>query len=64
MTNRAATYNYHHFHRKLMGMRSFSGPKPGETAPDFNGLTLEGRKVQLSRCRGLQHVVLQFGSLT
>jgi hypothetical protein len=57
-------YNYSHFSPDLMVERFEGGPKPGEMAPDFTALTLDGNKVQLSDCRGRRDVVLQFGSVT
>jgi peroxiredoxin len=47
-----------------MTERFEGGPKPGEMAPDFTALTLEGDQVRLSEFHGNCHVVLQFGSVT
>jgi peroxiredoxin len=57
-------YNYSHFSPDLMVERFEGGPKPGDMAPDFTALTLDGDKVQLSDFRGERLVVLQFGSVT
>ena len=57
-------YNYSHFSPDLMTERFEGGPKPGDMAPDFTALTLDGKKVQLSDFRGERHVVMQFGSVT
>jgi peroxiredoxin len=40
------------------------GPEPGERAPDFEGRTLDGDKVELSDFEGEKNVVLTFGSAT
>ncbi len=40
------------------------GPEPGERAPDFQGRTLEGDKIELSDFKGEKNVVLTFGSAT
>jgi iodothyronine deiodinase-like protein len=61
------TYNYQHFSRELLNdleQAAFSGPEPGERAPDFKGVTLEGKSVRLSDFRGEKNVVLVFGSAT
>jgi hypothetical protein len=57
-------YNYSRFRPDLMVERFEGGPNPGETAPDFTAVALDGNKVQLSEFRGRCHVVLQFGSVT
>ncbi len=57
-------YNYSHFSAELMTERFEGGPKPGDMAPDFTALTLDGNKIQLSDFRGERHVILQFGSVT
>lgn len=60
-TSRA--YNYRHFGPEYYDFRTFDGPEPGEEAPDFEAVTLEGETVSLSEYRG-QWVVLETGSLT
>jgi hypothetical protein len=60
-TNRA--YNYKHFGPEYYDFRSFDGPKPGDTAPDFEAVTLAGKPVELSDFRG-RWVVLETGSIT
>jgi hypothetical protein len=62
--SQASEYNYSHFTPDLMTERFEGGPKPGEMAPDFTALTLEGDQVRLSEFHGNCHVVLQFGSVT
>ena len=57
-------YNYSRFRPDLMVERFEGGPQPGEVAPDFTALTLDGEKVRLSDFRGQRHLVLQFGSVT
>jgi peroxiredoxin len=60
-------YNYEHFTREVLeGMAScgFSGPEPGEQAPDFKTRTLGGEKVRLSDYQGKKNVLLVFGSAT
>ena len=61
------SYNYQHFTRELLeGLEkgSFSGPEPGERAPDFKGITLDGKTFKLSDFRGKKNVLLVFGSAT
>lgn len=62
-------YNYESFsgpdmlkHAARSGFRS--GPKPGESAPDFELRSLNGEKVRLSDFEGEKNVVLTFGSAT
>ena len=60
-------YNYEHFtrdHLHDIGRTSFSGPEPGERAPDFKGKTLDGDTVRLSDYQGKKNVLLVFGSAT
>jgi peroxiredoxin len=60
-------YNYEHFSRELlheMAKGQFSGPGPGERAPDFQAATLDGDTVHLSDYRGKKNVLLIFGSAT
>jgi peroxiredoxin len=60
-------YNYAHFTRELLDSlekASFSGPEPGERAPDFKGVALDGKTVKLSDFRGKKNVLLVFGSAT
>src|SRR5258708_33034930 len=62
-----SNYNYAHFSRELLHeleRLSFSGPNPGEHAPDFKAITLEGRTLRLSDYRGKKNVLLVFGSAT
>jgi peroxiredoxin len=61
------SYNYEHFSRDLLhelAKGQFSGPEPGELAPDFQAATLEGETVRLSDYRGKKNVLLIFGSAT
>jgi alkyl hydroperoxide reductase subunit AhpC len=60
-------YNYEHFSRDLLRelvRTPFSGPEPGERAPDFRATTLDGAAVSLSDYRGKKNVLLIFGSVT
>jgi peroxiredoxin len=60
-------YNYEHFSRELfhdLGQTSFSGPGPGERAPDFKAVTLDGDDVRLSDFAKKKNVLLIFGSAT
>lgn len=62
-------YNYERFSRDLLvkdlaASKVAGGPEPGDRAPDFEGRTLDGDKVQLSDFRGEKNVVLTFGSAT
>lgn len=60
-------YNYEHFSPEMfheLEHTRFSGPIPGESAPDFKGTTLGGDKVRLSDYRGGKNVLLVFGSVT
>ena len=57
------TYNYSNFSSGYYDFKNFDGAKPGETAPDFEALTLEGQPVELSDFRG-EWVVLETGSIT
>src|SRR5215831_10702486 len=60
-------YNYEHFTRELyqdMERAPFSGPVPGEKAPDFKTRTLEGEALRLSDYTGKKNVLLVFGSAT
>src|ERR1700756_3851553 len=61
------SYNYGHFSRELfhdLARTSFSGPAPGEHAPDFKATTLEGEPVRLSDYAKQKNVLLIFGSAT
>lgn len=61
------TYNYQHFSREILRELTdarFSGPAPGERAPDFKASTLEGEILSLSAFRGKKNVLLVFGSAT
>jgi peroxiredoxin len=60
-------YNYEHFSRELLedlARTSFSGPEPGDRAPDFKATSLQGDSVQLSDFQDKQNVLLLFGSAT
>jgi peroxiredoxin len=60
-------YNYEHFSRELfhdLGQTSFSGPGPGERAPDFKAVTLDGEDIRLSDFAKKKNVLLIFGSAT
>jgi len=60
-------YNYEHFTRDLfqeIERTGFSGPGPGERAPDFKAVTLDGEAVRLSDYAGKKNVLLIFGSAT
>jgi peroxiredoxin len=60
-------YNYEHFSRELfhdLGQTSFSGPGPGERAPDFKAVTLDGDDIRLSDFAKKKNVLLIFGSAT
>lgn len=61
-------YNYDTFTKDVL-MKDvvtdkIGGPRPGESAPDFEGRTLDGDRVRLSDYRGEKNVVLTFGSAT
>ncbi|HET7871404.1 MAG TPA: redoxin domain-containing protein [Terriglobales bacterium] len=61
------TYNYGRFNRQLlqeMASASFSGPGPGDRAPDFKAAVLEGEMLRLSDFRNKKNVLLIFGSAT
>jgi peroxiredoxin len=61
------TYNYGHFSRQLLqelASSAFSGPAPGDRAPDFKCATLEGEKLRLSDFRDKKNLLLIFGSAT
>jgi len=61
-------YNYASFTKdqlmKDAAVDKFSGPAPGDRAPDFQGRTLDGDSVRLSDFQGEKNVVLTFGSAT
>jgi alkyl hydroperoxide reductase subunit AhpC len=60
-------YNYEHFSRELfhdLAETEFSGPGPGERAPDFKATTLDGETVRLSDFAKKKNVLLVFGSAT
>ena len=64
---RFGTYNYGHFSREILRELTdprFSGPGPGERAPDFKAATLKGETLSLSDFRGKKNVLLLFGSAT
>lgn len=60
-------YNYEHFSRELfheLAETEFSGPGPGERAPDFKATTLDGEALRLSDFAKKKNVLLVFGSAT
>jgi peroxiredoxin len=61
-------YNYDAFTKDLLikdvALDKFSGPEPGDEAPDFEARTLNGDRVSLSDFEGEKNVVLTFGSAT
>jgi alkyl hydroperoxide reductase subunit AhpC len=62
-----SSYNYEHFSRELfhdLARRPFSGPGPGERAPDFKASALDGETVRLSDFARKKNVLLIFGSAT
>lgn len=62
-----SSYNYEHFSREIfhdLAQTSFSGPAPGERAPDFRAVTLDGDSVRLSDFTKQKNVLLLFGSAT
>ena len=59
----------HPFHRRrvasvavlaLVIATAFAGPKIGQEAPDFSGVTLQGDKITLKQFRGKRAVLLNF----
>ena len=62
------SYNYDAFTKDLLikdvALDRFSGPEPGDEAPDFEARTLNGDRVRLSDYEGEKNVVLTFGSAT
>jgi peroxiredoxin len=62
-----SSYNYEHFSRDLfhdLAQSSFSGPAPGERAPDFKAVSLDGETIRLSDFSKKKNVLLIFGSAT
>ena len=62
-----SSYNYEHFSRDLfhdLAQTSFSGPAPGERAPDFKAVSLDGETIRLSDFAKKKNVLLIFGSAT
>jgi peroxiredoxin len=60
-------YNYEHFTREHLhdtGRTAFTGPEPGEHAPDFKARSLDGETIRLSDYQGKKNVLLIFGSAT
>jgi len=60
-------YNYERFSREVLddfAKTPFSGPEPGERAPDFKATSLEGDSVRLNDFEGKKNVLLLFGSAT
>ena len=39
-------------------------PKAGDKAPDFEGVTKDGKKLKLSSYKDKKHVVIIFGAIT
>jgi peroxiredoxin len=62
------SYNYDAFTKDLLmkdvALDRFSGPEPGDEAPNFEARTLNGDRVRLSDFEGEKNVVLTFGSAT
>jgi peroxiredoxin len=62
------SYNYDAFTKDLLlkdvALDRFSGPAPGDTAPDFEARTINGDRVRLSDYEGEKNIVLTFGSAT
>lgn len=61
------SYNYQRFSREILSEHSqapFSGPEPGQRAPDFKATTLDDETVRLSDFEGKKNVLLLFGSAT
>lgn len=61
------SYNYEHFSRELfhdLAQTSFSGPGPGERAPDFKATALDGETFRLRDFARKKNVLLIFGSAT
>ena len=62
-----SNYNYERFSRELfhdLAKTSFSGPEPGDRAPDFKATALDGETVHLSDFAKKKNVLLIFGSAT
>ncbi len=62
-----SSYNYDHFSREIFRdliQTAFSGPEPGEMAPDFKATTLDGDTLRLSDFAKKKNVLLIFGSAT
>ena len=62
-----STYNYEHFSRDLfhdLAQSPFSGPGPGERAPDFKALTLDGDIIRCSDFAKKKNLLLIFGCAT
>lgn len=60
-------YNYSHFtreHLQEINHSAFTGPEPGEPAPDFKARSLDGEAVRLHDYKGKKNVLLLFGSAT
>ena len=60
-------YNYEHFtreHLEEIVRAAFTGPEPGERAPDFKARTLDDKTIRLSDYQGKKNVLLVFGSAT
>ena len=62
-----SSYNYEHFSRELfhdLAQTTFSGPEPGERAPDFKATALDGESIRLGDFARKKNVLLLFGSAT
>jgi peroxiredoxin len=62
-------YNYDTFTKDLLVNDALKskfrrGPRPGDSAPDFEGRTLDGEWIRLKDYKGRKNVVLTFGSAT
>lgn len=60
-------YNYKHFSRTVLReleSEGFPGPAPGDAAPDFTSVTLDGEKIRLSNLLQQKNILLVFGSAT
>lgn len=56
-------YNYRHFGPEYYDFRTFDGPEPGDNAPDFEAVTLDGQTVEFSEFWE-RWAVLETGSIT
>jgi peroxiredoxin len=58
------SFNGHNLLKEAARTGFRNGPKPGGKAPDFELLSLDGKRVRLSDFEGEKNVVLSFGSAT